>query len=265
MREDALRTLVALGLLFGHCTAVLDGFPLDAEHSSFSAVVALWGRPGSAAAGVRCTATFVAPEVVLSAASCVLSRAPSTVLEHAACAYGRHGDGGAHEAVGCPLFSVDDLELLSSSALPERLEVGRIVALDFRYSSPSQMPRVCASGGVCGNGWDVLALRVVQTCPRQRCVPPLPLATSSMLVVGEEVRLAGVGRVVGSSSLLTSAFASGAATADALYVLTARDVPVGAVGANQSVVLPRSVAGGARAVAVAAARAAEADEEKRVT
>ena len=76
-------------VLHGH-TDDPDGLPL----------VALWGRDHSPASGVRCTGLFVAPESVLTSASCVLRVAPEGAVEDTACATG---------APDCPVLAPEDL------------------------------------------------------------------------------------------------------------------------------------------------------------
>ena len=207
-------------LLLHGVRPILQGLPV-AEEELQSAVVALWGRESTAAAARRCSGVFITPEVVLTAASCVISREPSTILEDAACAHG---------TADCPTLAPNDFEVLVSSALPERLQAAEVQAIEFRYSVPSLMPQVCA-GAVCGDGWDIAALRVKQRCPRQRCVSPLPLSLTRV-VAGEAVRLVGAG--------VDPTAATPAAGAPALRY---HDGLLASVRANQSLLLPRPVAG----------------------
>ena len=163
---------------------VLRGLPVTTGDGTDAAVIALWGREGTEAAGLRCTGVFIAPEVVLTAAACVLRSAPTGLFEHVACAH-----GGAD----CPTLPAATLQILAARALPEeREETAEVLSIEFRYSVPSLMPQVCTGGAVCGEGWDIAALRVRQLCPRQRCVPPLPLSLGT-LRSGETLRLVGAG------------------------------------------------------------------------
>ena len=59
-------------------------------------------------------------------------------------------------------------------------------------SKPCCLPQVCTGGAVCGEGWDIAALRVRQICPRDRCVSPLPLSMG-ILEAGERLRFVGAG------------------------------------------------------------------------
>ena len=146
--------LVSLPRLVG----VFSGSPVPAEEASAQAVVALWGKAGTAASEVRCSGVFIAPEVVLTAASCLLAEKPATLVEHAACAAG---------ASSCPTLPADAFEVLSAAKLPEEQElIAVVLAFEFRYSVPQEMPQVCTGGSICGEGWDVAALRVEQLCPR---------------------------------------------------------------------------------------------------
>ena len=151
-----------LSLLPDLASPVLSGIPVPDSDPAHHAVIAVWGKPGTAAADVRCTGVFIAPEVVLTAASCVLAAEPATLLQHAACAH-----GGA----GCPTLPADTLEVLAANELPEKREpTAEVLSYEFRYSVPTSMPQVCTGGAVCGEGWDIAALRVRQLCPRQRCI-----------------------------------------------------------------------------------------------
>ena len=173
-----------LSLLPDLASPVLSGIPVPDSDPAHHAVIAVWGKSGTAAADVRCTGVFIAPEVVLTAASCVLAAEPATLLQHAACAH-----GGA----GCPTLPADTLEVLAANELPEKREpTAEVLSYEFRYSVPTSMPQVCTGGAVCGEGWDIAALRVRQLCPRQRCVPPLPLSLGT-LRAGEPLRLIGSG------------------------------------------------------------------------
>ena len=148
-----------------------------------SAVVAIWSDGSSGATPMRCTGVFVAPEVVLTAASCILSATPTGLVQHAACAHG---------ARDCPTLAPAALKVLKAASLPERAVVADVTAIEFRYSDPSQMPQICSGGAVCGRGWNIAVLRVQQRCPEQRCTPPLAIATRG-LVEGDAVRIVGAG------------------------------------------------------------------------
>ena len=84
--------------------------------------------------------------------------------QHAACAHG---------ARDCPTLAPAALKVLKAASLPERAVVADVTAIEFRYSDPSQMPQICTGGAVCGRGWNIAVLRVLQRCPEQRCTPPL--------------------------------------------------------------------------------------------
>jgi len=256
----ARASLCAVQLLLVLTSAVLRGLPPGADSSAVApAVVALWGRQGTAAAAVRCTGVFVAPEVVLSAASCALAQQPTTVLQHAACASGKIAEDTSTNAshLGCPLHALADLEVLSAEALPNRLVVGEVLALEFRYSVPALMPLVCTGGAVCGDGWDVIAFRVRQSCPRQHCIPPLPLSFLSM-AVGEPVRLVGAGRDPSSVAGAGGGTDSSTVFENSGYALRFHDGPLATIRANQSYLLPSTAAAAEAAAAVATANAAAA-------
>lgn len=212
--------------------AVQHGMPLPTDDPSASAVVAVWGKPGTTAEHVRCSGVFIAPEVVLTAAACVLAERPATPLVHMACA---HGD-----KAGCRTLPPSLLEVVAASDLPdEREATAEVLALEFRYSVPSEMPQVCSGGAVCGEGWDIAALRVRQLCPRQRCVPPLPLSLGS-LEGGEMLRLVGTGVDPGAPS---SELAG--------HALRYQDGALAAIRANQSLVLANAAGDGVPALGAA--------------
>ena len=89
-------------------------------------LVALWGRDQTPASGVRCTGVFVAPESVLTSASCVLRVAPEGAIEDAACATG---------APDCPVLAPEDLYVFDAGALPELVEVAVPAEIDYRCST----------------------------------------------------------------------------------------------------------------------------------
>ncbi len=183
-----VRSLAVRSLLLAHlvlfANSIFQGSVLRADPDLPSAVVAIWSEGGAdGAPHVRCTGVFVAPEVVLTAASCVLRGTPTGMVQHAACAH------GARE---CPTLEPTSLKVLEAASLPERAVVADVIALEFRYSDPATMPQVCTGGAVCGRGWDIAALRVVQRCREQRCVVPLPLAHRAP-VEGEPARIVGAG------------------------------------------------------------------------
>ena len=88
--------VVALALLWliTPTLSVFLGRALPDDPDTPHAVVAIWGTPGSEASHVRCTGVFVAPEVVLTAASCVLSGTPTGMVQHSACALHRRAVRG---------------------------------------------------------------------------------------------------------------------------------------------------------------------------
>ena len=117
--------------------SVLNGLPLHDHETTYEAVVAVWGRDGSEADGMRCTGAFITPEVVLTAASCLLRATPTGLFEHAACAHG---------GTGCPVVSPDALEILAAHDLDERNPSARVLSFEFRYSVPKLMPQVRCHG-----------------------------------------------------------------------------------------------------------------------
>jgi hypothetical protein len=209
MRVTAWLLLLALYLKPPLLHSLRAGLPVAADDDARSAVVAVWGKQGTPAASIRCSGVFVAPEVVLTAAACVLSGDPSSILEQAACARG---------AADCPTLPPDTLEVLKAADSLEDWEpTAEVLGYEFRYSVPRVMAQVCTGGALCGDGWDIAALRVRQLCPRQRCIPPLPLSLGT-LQAGETLRLVGVGADVGAGS----------------FALRYHDGALASVSANQS-------------------------------
>ena len=77
MIRGAASLLLVIHLLL--CVHSIDqGTVIKAHPDAPSAVVAIWSDGSSGATPVRCTGVFVAPEVVLTAASCILSRCGAT-------------------------------------------------------------------------------------------------------------------------------------------------------------------------------------------
>ena len=182
MIRGAASLLLAIHLLL--CVHSIDqGTVIKAHPDAPSAVVAIWSDGSSGATPVRCTGVFVAPEVVLTAASCILRATPTGLVQHAACAHG---------ARDCPTLAPAALKVLTAASLPERVVVADVTAIEFRYSDPAQMPQICTGGAVCGRGWNIAVLRVLQRCPEQRCTPPLAISTRG-LVEGDAVRIVGAG------------------------------------------------------------------------
>ena len=120
---------------------------------------------------------------MLTAASCVLAAEPATLLQHAACAH-----GGA----GCLTLPADTLEVLAANELPKARADGGGALVRVSLLGADVDAAGLYGGAVCGEGWDIAALRVRQLCPRQRCVPPLPLSLGT-LRAGEPLRLIGSG------------------------------------------------------------------------
>ena len=83
-----MRNLLLILLAASPAYAVLNGLPLGVDDHALAAVVGVWGRDGTVAEGLRCTGTLISPEVVLTAASCVIRSAPVGLFEHVACAHG---------------------------------------------------------------------------------------------------------------------------------------------------------------------------------
>jgi hypothetical protein len=182
MIRGAASLLLVIHLLL--CVHSIDqGTVIKAHPDAPSAIVAIWSDGSSGAAPVRCTGVFVAPEVVLTAASCILRATPTGLVQHAACAHG---------ARDCPTLAPAAIKVLTAASLPERVVVADVTAIEFRYSDPSQMPQICTGGAVCGRGWNIAVLRVLQRCPEQRCTPPLAISTRG-LVEGDAVRIVGAG------------------------------------------------------------------------
>ena len=130
------------------------------------------------------------------------------------------------------------LQALDASQLPAVQEtIADVLDYEFRYSEPSVMAQVCTGGAVCGNGWDIAVLRVRQLCPRQRCVPPLPLSLGT-LQAGDSLRLMGVGSGAPSAP-------SPRPADDAGYALRYHDGTLAAVHANQSLTLTASASAAA--------------------
>ena len=224
-----LAPAVVFPLLLIHVHAVQDGLSVANEDMMPSGVVALWGKADTAASAVRCTGVFIAPEAVLTAATCLLAGMPSSLLQHAACAHG---------ATGCPMLPGHAFQALDALQLPSVQEVvADVIDYEFRYSDPSTMAQVCTGGAVCGDGWDIAVLRVRQLCPRQRCVPPLPLSLGT-LQMGDPLRLMGVGAAAPSAP-------SPRPLDDAGYALRYHDGAVASVHANQSLTLTASASAAA--------------------
>lgn len=220
MRRHTRRALPILLALLQVVRPVRNGLPLSFDEASKSAVVAIWGKVGSAAAAIRCSGVFIAPEVVLTAAACVVDGTPHSVLQHAACATG---------ASDCPTLPAHSLEIIDAAQLPgQRETVADVVDYEFRYSVPSAMPQVCTGGSACGEGWDIAALRVRQRCLRQLCVQPLPLSLEA-LRVGEPLRLVGAG--VDAAALTQQG------SADSHFTLRFHDGTLEAIHNNQTLSL----------------------------
>ena len=207
--------LVLLATFFPGARPVQYGLtPSDDEMPPPPPVVAVWDRGVDSRR--RCSGVFVTPELVLTAASCVLSAPPSTLMEDVACAYG---------AEGCPLVEPGTLSVLSAAELPDQVHVAEVLDIELRYSDPRSMPRVCEGSSACGEGWDIAALRVRQLCPERRCIHPLPLSMREVSA-GDTVRLVGAG-VDGAA---WSASGSGPA-------LRYHDAPLGSTRSGQLLVL----------------------------
>ena len=192
------------------------GTVIKAHPDAPSAVVAIWSDGSSGATPVRCTGVFVAPEVVLTAASCILSATPTGLVQHAACAHG---------ARDCPTLAPAALKVLKAASLPERAVVADVTAIEFRYSNPSQMPQICSGGAVCGRGGNIAVLRVQQRCPEQRCTPPLAIASRG-LVEGDAVRIVGAGVDASGRWALRSRAAAISHVAELQVLLTHSEAPV---------------------------------------
>ena len=217
MRQGRLLCATLLLLLARPSVCVLRGLPPTSDDAINLAVVGVWGKQGTVANATRCTGTFISPEVVLTAASCVLQGTPTGLFQHAACAHG---------AVSCPTVPADTLEIIAANRLPDTHErTAEVLSYEFRYSVPSLMPQVCTGGSACGEGWDIAALRVRQLCPRQRCIPPLPLSLGS-LQAGETLRIVGAGIDPAAATL-----------EEARHALRYQDGPLDRVRANQTLTI----------------------------
>ena len=191
-RRWAVRFCTVVCVLLRAASSLRVGGPLPTEgDQALPAIVAVWSPRiaddvGAPSSPVRCTGTFIAPEVVVTAASCLLSRQPQGLVEQTACAYGH---------TGCPLVSSTSIQLLDPSLLPTReRSLGSVVGISFRYSDPSRTPELCVDTSACGRyGWNLAVLRVVQSCePRLECIEPLPMAVAAV-DPGARVRVVGAG------------------------------------------------------------------------
>ena len=122
-----------LTLLLAVTEGLMQGVRLTPEGLEQPPVVAVWGALGTPAESIKCTGFFAAPNVVVTAATCILSTTPHGTVQHAACATG---------ASECPTVPPTSLEVLSANALPERELVATVEAIAFRFSDPATMPEV---------------------------------------------------------------------------------------------------------------------------